>query len=224
MKETMLKFWDYVSLTRLGEIFLLMLIISVSSCSSSKNVTQDNNPKKEQVSSNRPPRRQISRPIVALKPAKKHGKSKKESNAAALTMAGQKLGMEIEKDDIPELMIAAANWIGVPYRSGSKNKNGTDCSGMSAGIYKEAFNITLSPNSQMQLENDCKMEVEKDEIQQGDLVFFSSKNSKSKINHVGIYLKDSKFIHASSSKGVRVDRIDVGYWKEKWVGSGRVLE
>ena len=142
----------------------------------------------------------------------------------AIATASRKLGMKIDKTDNLKLMITASQWIGVPYRSGGKTKRGTDCSGLSAGIYRDAFNIKLSPNSQMQLDKDVKKKIKKNDIQQGDLVFFSAKKSKKKINHVGVYLKDGKFIHASSSKGVRIDRLKDNYWIDKWMSSGRILD
>ena len=56
----------------------------------------------------------------------------------------------------------------------------------------------------------------------GDLVFFSSSRSKKKVAHVGIYLKNGKFIHASTSKGVIVSRLSEDYYTRHWISGGRI--
>ena len=146
-----------------------------------------------------------------------------KTDYAAISNASRTLGMKISPKDNLKLFLEAASWIGVPYLSGGMSKSGSDCSGVSVGIYKNAFGIQLLHNSQMQLDKNVKKRVRKGDIQQGDLVFFSPKKSKKKINHVGIYLKDGKFIHASSSKGVRIDALNTPYWKGIWVATGRIL-
>ena len=65
------------------------------------------------------------------------------------------------------------------------------------------------------------MEISKKDLREGDLVFFSSQKKKSKINHVGIYLKRDKFVHAGS-KGVVIDSLGAAYYQRHYVASGRV--
>lgn len=144
-------------------------------------------------------------------------------NYRELARAGLKLGVDIAKDDNHALFIEASKWVGVPYRSGGKSMRGVDCSGLTLCICQNAYGVKLSPNSQMQLDRDVKHDVRKSKLQAGDLVFFSGRRSRRKISHVGMYLKEGKFIHASSSRGVRVDRLDDDYWKRRWITGGRVV-
>ncbi len=133
------------------------------------------------------------------------------------------LGVDIDYDDDRDLMIESAKWVGTPYRHGGNNRTGVDCSGLTSQIYLSVYGKKLHRRSIEQFEQDCK-KVHKHKLKTGDLVFFATtgKVRKQNINHAGIYLKDNKFIHASSSRGVVVDNLDSKYYREHWVGGGRV--
>lgn len=64
--------------------------------------------------------------------------------------------------------------------------------------------------------------VSRGKLKEGDLVFFSSRNSRKKVAHVGIYLKDGKFVHASSSRGVIVSHLNEPYYRTHWMRGGRI--
>lgn len=138
-----------------------------------------------------------------------------------LARAGLRLGFDIEQKDNQALMIEAAKWIGTPYRAGGNDKRGVDCSGLTCAIYKNVYSIKLSRTSEKQKEDDCRR-VSKSSLKSGDLVFFSSSSRKKKVGHVGIYLKEDKFIHTSSSKGVIVSNLNESYYKKHWISGGRV--
>ena len=146
-----------------------------------------------------------------------------KSDYTELARASHLLGMRIDYNDYRPLFLEASRWIGTPYRYGGKSRSGVDCSGLTTNIYRNTFGIRLSPNSQMQYDDDIRQKVRKSRLQQGDLVFFSPKGSSRHINHVGVYLKNGKFIHASS-RGVRVDYLDDGYWRKRWVSGGRIVD
>ena len=140
-----------------------------------------------------------------------------------LVRAGNALGFDIELKDNWPLMIEAATWMGTPYRYGGNTRAGVDCSGLNVAVYQAVFNRKLSRNSREQFETDCS-KVNKRKLRQGDLVFFAiaDKVNTRNINHTGIYLKDGHFIHASTSRGVVVDKLDTPYFSKYWVAGGRV--
>jgi cell wall-associated NlpC family hydrolase len=101
-------------------------------------------------------------------------------------------------------------WMGVPYVSGGMNKDGVDCSGFTTVLEKEIFDNNL-PRTAKQMAENVKRKYE-EELKEGDLVFFDL--SGQKFSHVGVYLHNNKFVHASTSKGVIIsDLKDPWYYK-----------
>ena len=137
----------------------------------------------------------------------------------ALVRAADRLGVDIGPKDHHALYLEAAQWIGTPYRSGGQSRRGTDCSGFVRQVYKAAYGIDLPRSTDQQM--DATSRVRRGKLHEGDLVFFHG-SRKRRVNHVGIYLKDGKFVHASTSRGVMVSRLDEDYWDEHWMRGGRV--
>ena len=138
----------------------------------------------------------------------------------SLARASVRLGVDIRLEDNHKLYIEAAKWIGVPYRTGNDSKRGTDCSGLTCQLYKEVYRTKLSRSTDEQKKESSK--ISKRNLREGDLVFFSSERSRKKVAHVGIYLKNGKFIHASTSQGVIVSRLDEPYYTKHWLSGGRI--
>lgn len=102
------------------------------------------------------------------------------------------------------------DWIGVPYRNGGMDKKGVDCSGFTFLLEKEVFNKEL-PRTARSMANEVKRKYE-NQLEEGDLIFFDFEGQK--FSHVGVYLHNNKFVHASTSKGVIIsDLKDVWYYK-----------
>lgn len=138
----------------------------------------------------------------------------------ALAKASIALGVDIGMEDNHKLYLEAADWIGVPYRGGGNTKRGTDCSGLVYQIFRTVYHTQVPRNAEeLKKESD---KVAKRNLKEGDLVFFSSSRSKKKAAHVGIYLKNGKFIHSSSSKGVIVSKLNEDYYTRHWIGGGRI--
>lgn len=138
----------------------------------------------------------------------------------ALAQASVRLGMDIELTDNHKLYVNAAEWIGTPYRAGGDSRHGTDCSGLVSQLYKKTYRMRLSRSTDRQLKESNK--IARRNLREGDLVFFTSRSSRKKVAHVGIYLKDGKFIHASTSQGVIVSSLKEKYYTQHWLCGGRV--
>lgn len=106
-------------------------------------------------------------------------------------------------------------WIGTPYKFGGKSKDGVDCSNFSCALLRDVYGFPKNyyfPSSKLAEQG---KRVHKNESKEGDLVFFSI-NQNSKISHVGIYLTNNKFVHASTSKGVIINSLEEEYYKKRF--------
>lgn len=111
----------------------------------------------------------------------------------------------------PDLLDFYNEWHGTPYRLGGTKKSGIDCSAFVQKAFVEAYQLALPRTTQQQSQQGVKLSWR--EAQQGDLVFFKTRRTT---YHVGIYLGDKQFMHASTSKGVIISRIDNPYWASKF--------
>lgn len=141
-------------------------------------------------------------------------------NYKELAQASIRLGMDIEMKDNHRLYVESSKWMGVPYRNGGTSKRGTDCSGLTSSLYKKVYRKKLERSSDDQRKKDCR-KVSKRNLREGDLVFFHNGRKKRKASHVGIYLKNRKFIHASTSRGVIISSLDEEYYRKHWLSGGR---
>jgi cell wall-associated NlpC family hydrolase len=116
----------------------------------------------------------------------------------------------------------ASEYLGTPYKHGGNTHSGIDCSGLTQNCYSKAgINLPRSAAEQSQYGE----KIARKNLQIGDLVFFDAKSS-GKIDHVGMVTKVEGdkvvFIHSSTSKGVRFDMLNEGYWQDKLRESRRV--
>lgn len=131
-------------------------------------------------------------------------------------------GVRITPNDNIFLYNEGAKWLGVPHRMGGSTKRGVDCSGFVAIVYREVYGKQLSRSSADMLKYNCR-KVSRGKLQEGDLVFFRTGSGKKNVpNHVGIYLKNGKFIHTSTSSGVMVSSLSEPYYTRSWITGGRV--
>lgn len=128
------------------------------------------------------------------------------------------LNENVENLEDTRLLAAVDEWYGVRYHYGGTTKSGVDCSGFTSNIYQTVYGITLSRISKDQYRDARHVEVE--DLREGDLVFFNIRGRG--VSHVGIYLRNGKFIHASVRDGVRVDDLTTGFYKDHFVSGGRV--
>lgn len=107
-------------------------------------------------------------------------------------------------------------WRGVKYRRGSMSKAGTDCSGFVKNTFATLFDITLPRDTSLQAKTG--VDLERSDLRPGDLVFF---RINKRTQHVGIYLEENKFLHASTSRGVMISSMTHPYWRNRYWKSVR---
>ncbi|QPH40048.1 C40 family peptidase [Pedobacter endophyticus] len=110
------------------------------------------------------------------------------------------------------------DWTGVKYRFGGLDKNGIDCSGFAYLLEKEIYGVTLPRISRDQANFARKKNY--GALQEGDLVFFSFGGND--VDHVGVYLNNGFFVHASTTRGVIVDDLNLPAYQNVLVKSGSV--
>ena len=136
------------------------------------------------------------------------------------TLLSKQYGFRINSSDFIPLYEEGALWLGTPYRYGGNSKRGVDCSGFVSAVYRKLFHVKLNRSAELILRRDCK-KIGKKKLQTCDLVFFATGRNRSKVNHVGIYLKNGYFIHASTSKGVVLSHLVEPYYRSKWKTAAR---
>lgn len=108
-------------------------------------------------------------------------------------------------------------WRGVKYRLGGLSKAGVDCSGFVYLTYRDRFGMKLPRDTDEQADTGHK--ISRRELKSGDLIFFTTGVNK---KHVGIYLEDGAFLHASTRNGVMISQLDDKYWKKAYWKSMRL--
>lgn len=109
------------------------------------------------------------------------------------------------------LRSAAAPWMGAPYELGGESKQGVDCSALAQALYEDAFGVQLPRTTGRQVNRGSS--VGQSQMRAGDLVFFRTADQQ---KHVGIYLDNRKFVHASSSQGVTISPLRYDYWQTNY--------
>src|SRR6186713_969079 len=111
------------------------------------------------------------------------------------------------------------DWYGTPYRLGGTTKKGVDCSAFSQFLFASVYGLSIPRTAREQY--DLTSHISRTELKEGDLIFF---NTRGGISHVGVYLQNNKFVHASTSGGVMISDIFDEYWAKKFVGVGRLKD
>lgn len=147
-------------------------------------------------------------------PAKSQNKPK-----SSYQVASRGSGTALGAGNPQKVISYAKEFIGVKYLYGGMSPNGFDCSGFTSYVYK-AFGINLPRTASGQA--GTGLSVSKDNLVPGDLVFFETYTKG--ISHVGIYVGNGQFIHASSSKGITITSLSDSYYLPRYRGATRILK
>lgn len=158
---------------------------------------------------------------------KKHRKSKNaannetESREGAIT-AKYASALGVSKSDITNypLYNFIDVWYGTPYKYAGRTHAGVDCSDFASLLFESIYNIRIS-GTVNDIYRRCKP-IKSSQLREGDLIFFKI-NSKS-LSHVGIYLQNHKFVHASVHAGVVISDMNEDYYRRYFWGAGRLLQ
>ncbi len=127
------------------------------------------------------------------------------------------LNESVEKLTNQSLYGTIDKWYGTRYRYGGTSQRGIDCSAFMQVLSNYAFGWMLPRTAREQYQAMDKIAI--NDLQEGDFVFF---NTTGGVSHVGMYLRNGKFIHSASSKGVSIGDLDDTYWKHRLIGARRV--
>ena len=188
--------------------FCLILVLLATSCKSKKSVAV-NHPAKQKTET-------VEKPAIKAVATEE----KKESKPEEIEIKKPTEEIKIETKNISDktLVNFISDWYGVTYRYGGADKHGIDCSHFAAKLYADVYNkkIAGAANTIEPL----TATVKTTDMQEGDLVFF--KIQQNKVSHIGVYIGNNKFVHASTKCGVIISDLDEPYYKKYFYKAGKL--
>lgn len=128
-------------------------------------------------------------------------------------------GIDLTATQNMALYYEVFRWYKTCYRYSGSTDKGIDCSGFSQMLYKKVYDKDV-PHGSYSIYPLCEP-LKKDELQEGDFVFFAIR-SRSRVSHVGVYLQNGMFAHASTQAGVIISKLSEAYYTKYWYKGGRL--
>jgi lipoprotein Spr len=128
------------------------------------------------------------------------------------------MNVEVESLKNVSLLGFVDDWFGTRYRLGGTTKRGIDCSALTSALLLAVYGFNIPRTARQQY--DATEHIDKDELKEGDLVFF---NTKGGVSHVGVYLENDYFLQASTH-GVKISSLDDHYYSKRFICGGRVTD
>lgn len=128
--------------------------------------------------------------------------------------------MDVDVESLKNLSLLGFidDWFGTRYRYGGESKKGIDCSALTGALLLAVYGFKVPRTAREQY--DVTEHIDRSQLQEGDLVFF---NTRGGVSHVGIYLENNCFVHASIH-GVKISSLDEDYYSKRFICGGRVEE
>lgn len=156
-------------------------------------------------------KKEISKTNTADSPKKEETSTIKTKYAAQLNVQPNEIKNEKLYQFIDE-------WYATPYKYAGFDKTGIDCSGFTCKLYESVYQKKISRASRDIYTS--ANEVEKQDLKEGDFVFFKIESKN--VSHVGVYLMNGKFVHASTKKGVIISDLNEPYYQKYFFKGGRI--
>ncbi|AWH89846.1 bifunctional murein DD-endopeptidase/murein LD-carboxypeptidase [Limnobaculum parvum] len=149
----------------------------------------------------------------------KHAQAQKERQGLSLQSTQDEFESMVKNVDIKsKILNQYAGWKGVRYRMGGTNKSGVDCSSFVQITFREQFGLALPRSTSMQ--QNLGQQIKREKLRPGDIVLFRSGSTG---RHVGIYIGNDNFVHASTSNGVIISSLNERYWNSRYHQGRRIL-
>lgn len=161
--------------------------------------------------------------VKVEEPVTKSSKLRAEAKSAIEKISGLQikyammLNVDVESLKNLSLLGFIEDWFGTRYKYGGTSKKGIDCSALTGGLLMAVYGFALPRTAKQQYQ--FTERIKKEELKEGDLVFF---NTTGGISHVGFYLENGYFVHASSSQGVTISSLEEPYFSKRYLGAGRL--
>ncbi|TCP94976.1 spr peptidase [Cricetibacter osteomyelitidis] len=191
------------------QILMITALLALTACSSSVDQTHARYQSNKTGSYGSKDEVQLNKFIVNIRTNQPHNFGADENDAAVFNrkshavIANKKLSQVFQE------------WHGTRYRLGGTGKRGIDCSAFMREVFEQAFGMSLPRSTSEQ--RHIGRNIAKSQLKVGDLVFFRRNN------HVGVYIGEGRFMHASSRQGVTISSLSESYWARNYTQSRRVL-
>ncbi len=155
-------------------------------------------------------------PVIQKKSILKETKEIIESLSALQYKYAMMLNVNVESMKNTALLGFIDDWFGTRYRYGGTTKKGVDCSALTGSLLMAVYGLAMPRTAREQYQ--ATEHIKKEDLKEGDLVFF---NTKGYVSHVGLYLENGYFLHASTSQGVTISNLDEEYFAKRFICGGR---
>jgi cell wall-associated NlpC family hydrolase len=120
------------------------------------------------------------------------------------------------------MLMEIIRYLNTPYKYGGNSLDGIDCSAFTQNVYRDSWLVDLNRSARDQYQQGKVIE-NRSELKFGDLIFFNTRK-RVKPGHVGIYVGDNLFAHASSKLGVTISSLELDYYNKRYMGARRIVE